>query len=140
MADPNRAERDRAVLELRRAGHTYAAIAARMGLASKSAAHAAFHRALAGAPTDEEDEVRAGELDRLDRLSTAVWAAAVRGDVRAVDRCLRIIEQRCRLLGLDAAPVPASAPVPPPPAPPASALDDLLARRGARRDEAPTPT
>jgi hypothetical protein len=42
------------------------------------------------------------ELMRLERLHAAVWPQAIRGDVNAVDRVLRIMERRARLLGLDA--------------------------------------
>jgi len=42
------------------------------------------------------------ELQRLDHLLGALWPAAMTGDCRAVDSCLRVCERRSRLLGLDA--------------------------------------
>ena len=42
------------------------------------------------------------ELERLDALNLAVWAKAISGDLPAIDRALRIMERRARLLGLDA--------------------------------------
>ena len=41
------------------------------------------------------------ELDRLDQLQQAVWTDAIGGDTRAVDTCLRIIDKRAKLLGLE---------------------------------------
>lgn len=50
-------------------------------------------------------EARAMELDRLDKMFKTVWDRALSntpdGDF-AIDRCLRISQQRAKLLGLDA--------------------------------------
>jgi hypothetical protein len=35
-------------------------------------------------------------------LLKAMWSKAMKGDVARVDRCLRIMERRAKLLGLDA--------------------------------------
>lgn len=51
---------------------------------------------------DGVDELRALEADRLDRLFFVAYKKAVRDqDLGAVDRTLRIMERRARLLGLD---------------------------------------
>lgn len=42
------------------------------------------------------------ELSRLDRLQMGHWENAIRGGVQATDACLKIIDRRIRLLGLDA--------------------------------------
>ena len=47
-------------------------------------------------------ELRALELERLDRLHEALWPRAIGGDDAALDRLLRVIDRRVRLLGLDA--------------------------------------
>ena len=47
------------------------------------------------------DEYREVELTRLDALQSACWDAALAGDLRAISAALRVIEQRCRLLGLE---------------------------------------
>lgn len=48
------------------------------------------------------DELRALEADRLDRLFFVAYKKAVRDqDLAAIDRTLRIMERRARLLGLD---------------------------------------
>lgn len=48
------------------------------------------------------EDVKELEVQRLDRLLLAVWKKAAEGDLGAVDRALRIMERRARLLGLDA--------------------------------------
>ncbi|MEU2590812.1 hypothetical protein ABZ649_04500 [Streptomyces albidoflavus] len=48
------------------------------------------------------DELRAVEAQRLDRLFFVAYRKAVRdGDLPAIDRALRVMERRARLLGLD---------------------------------------
>ena len=51
-----------------------------------------------GASTDPA-VVRALELDRLDRIHQGVWLKAVKGDLSAVDRIVRLAELRVRLAG-----------------------------------------
>ncbi|MFJ2518664.1 hypothetical protein ACIOWF_06800 [Cellulosimicrobium cellulans] len=91
-------EKRQKVLELRRAGMTFDEIARRVGYANRGGARKAYEAALADAgvsPTTEQ--TRALELDRLDRLQTALWARAVRGDLAVIDRVLKISEHRMRL-------------------------------------------
>lgn len=94
-------ERERKVLELRRAGVTFDAIAAQLGYKGRGAAYKAFRRALARTLQQPASELRELEADRLDRLQTAIWGRAMRGDLEAVDRVLRIMERRAMLLGLN---------------------------------------
>ena len=44
------------------------------------------------------------EYARLERLHAAVWDQAIAGDPAAVDRVLKIMERRAKLLGLDRQP------------------------------------
>lgn len=99
------AERRTKAITLRLAGMDYDTIAARLGYAGKAAACKDITRALAQNLADlgrTADELREVELARLDRLQAAAWAPAVGGELRAIDTVLRIIDRRCRLLGLDA--------------------------------------
>lgn len=43
----------------------------------------------------------APELARLDALQVYLWDGAMAGDVKPVGMVLRIIERRCRMLGLN---------------------------------------
>lgn len=79
-------------LDLRRAGVPVKTIAEQVGT-TEAAVRAALKRRLAPSQLDD-----ALEADRLDRLLVAVWPAAARGDLQAVDRALKIAEQRRALL------------------------------------------
>lgn len=91
-------------LDLRRAGLSYREIAARMGI-GKSHAHALVRAGIDGARAQvagSSDELLALELSRLDGMLAKLWPKAAECDLQAVDRVLKIIERRARLLGLDA--------------------------------------
>lgn len=98
----DRADRQRAALDLRREGKSYDEIGAALGIAPQSA-HRLVSRALEALTTAPALELQRLEVERLDALQAAVWPAAVAGDLPAVDRALRIAERRARLLSLDRA-------------------------------------
>lgn len=100
--DPEIIDKERKVLELRRAGYTLDDIARTVGYASPSGAFYALRRALKRTLQQPADELREMEADRLDRLQAAAWAKALQGDVRAIDTVLRIMDRRAKLMGLDA--------------------------------------
>jgi hypothetical protein len=83
------------ILELRRAGVSPRRIAQELRLPEEEIQEA-ISEALSSVKVEE---VRALELDRLDRLQQAIWAAAVGGEWRAVDRAIRLTEIRLRLAG-----------------------------------------
>lgn len=97
----DRAERKRNALELRLAGASYRDIAQALGI-SPATAMQDCKEALADIPMQQADEMRTVELSRLDRLQRAVWPKAVKGDLQAVDRAIKIIDRRAKLFGLDA--------------------------------------
>lgn len=94
-------ERERKALGLRQAGVTYPVIAEQLGYANKGGAYKAVRRAIRRTHQEGATELIALETSRLERLQRAVWAAAMKGDLFAVDRVLRIMERRAKLLGLD---------------------------------------
>lgn len=97
MADT---ERDAKALELRRAGIPIPKIREELRFRSDQATEDAIKRALLGSPIHANpNDVRLLELDRLDRLHQAVWLKAVRGDVAALDRVMKISELRMRWAG-----------------------------------------
>lgn len=95
------ARRQLEALELRRSGATYQAIADAVGYANASAAHKAVASAMRNAFLQPAKELRELEADRLDLLQTAIWPAAIKGDLKAVDRAIRIVEARAKLMGLN---------------------------------------
>lgn len=91
-------------LALRRASHSYAQIAQKLGL-SKSRAHKLVQIGLEDARAQNAaaaDDLRAVELSRLDGILAKVYPKATAGDLQAVDRVLKIGERRAKLLGLEA--------------------------------------
>ena len=95
------AERAAAAMTLRRSGATYPEIARQLGYADPSGAYRAVQRGLTETLQEPADELRAVELDRLDRMQMAHWSRALAGDVKATQMVLRIMERRARLAGLD---------------------------------------
>jgi len=98
------AEREKAAFALRIAGATYTQIGAQLGI-SRSGAYRAVARVLERTRNDADtgaNELRRLETERLDALQVALWGLASKGDTGAIDRILKIMERRARLLGLDA--------------------------------------
>lgn len=116
-------------LDLRVAGASYRQIAATLKM-SLSTAHRLCQRALQEAKSDEVAEARTAELMRLDRLLMAVWPRASGGDMDAVDRALRVMDRRAKLLGLDQGAAESKQPAAKPQL--VSALDELRAQRERR--------
>jgi len=103
------AETRRKVLELRRLGYTYARIAAEVGISETHACRIVNReiRRLNERAREEADVIVRLELERLDALQAALWDQAMSGHLGAVDRVLRIMERRAKLLGLDQVQQPA---------------------------------
>ena len=98
------AERRREAVRLRREGETLDRIADELGC-SRPAVIKHIRTALADLAESTQAETvewRAIELERLDALQRAIWDKAMDGDVAAIDRMLRIMERRSKLLALDA--------------------------------------
>ena len=87
-------------VELRLRGLEYADIAAELGFASKSGAWMAVQRCLKARAAKAVDGLRERELADLDVLQERSWPRAMRGDTKAVGACVRIIDSRCKLMGL----------------------------------------
>lgn len=78
------------ILNLRRAGVTFDVIADRLNL-TPPMARTLFDKALAEADPEFQ---RTLEIDRLDRLHAAVWPRALKGELDAVDRVVKLSERR----------------------------------------------
>jgi DNA-binding CsgD family transcriptional regulator len=110
------AERRYQALELRRSGATLRQIAKTLGV-HHTTAKKYLDDAMAELKASQNhaaEELRAVELDRLERLHLALWMKAIGSkktetnlqaaepNLQAVDRILRIAERRAKLLGIDA--------------------------------------
>ena len=87
-------------LELRAEGLGYQAIAEAVGYANRGTAHKVIAEALEARESQDVDFLRQIEVGRLDAIHAALWPAAIAGDVGAVMSLLRIIDMRCKVLGL----------------------------------------
>lgn len=101
------AQRRTQAIQLRLAGAEWQQIADTLGYADRAAANKDVTRALETAAREQRasaDVLRETELQRLDRMQRGLWAAAISGDVRAVEAVLRVMDRRMKLLGLDVPP------------------------------------
>ena len=94
------AQKRRRALELRMAGNIYEDIAQAVGYKSRSAAKNAIKSALRAIDREPAADVKALELERLDKILTALWGLVGKGDVQAIDRVIRVMHQRAQYLGL----------------------------------------
>jgi hypothetical protein len=97
-------EKGVAALALRRAGLGFREIGEQLGVPT-STAYDAVMGALRDAiehRREAAEEVRQLEIERLDALLAAIWPKAGDGRLPQLDRVIRIMERRARLLGLDA--------------------------------------
>lgn len=95
------AEKRTRALALRKGGATLDQIVAAGLYGDKGSASRAVKQALDELPNEEAAEMRALENQRLDALQAALWPAAMKGKWLAVDRVLRVMEQRAKLNGLN---------------------------------------
>lgn len=95
-------ERQRAALELRKAGKSYEAIARELGYGGPSSAHNAVKAALRKTLQEPADDLRALEVARMDAMLDGLWPKVLAGNPRAVEVAIKVLERRARLLGLDA--------------------------------------
>ena len=93
-------------LELRKRGLNYTQIGKELGCARSTACRYVLSELenLADKCREEAVHVRDLELQRLDELYLIAYRAISDGnDLAGIDRCLRIMERRAKLLGIDAA-------------------------------------
>jgi hypothetical protein len=88
--------------ELRLAGLTFAKIAQRLGYANEAGPQKAIDTWLKNLATPLIDEYRKLEGERLDVAQASVWEGVEKGDLKCIDRFVRISERRAKLFGLDA--------------------------------------
>jgi predicted transcriptional regulator len=90
-------------IELRKSGLTLKAISYELGV-STTMVHKYINtelRDLAEETKSTVIEMRQLELERLDIMMMGLWEQSESGDVAAIDRVLKIMERRAKLLGLD---------------------------------------
>lgn len=100
-------------MNLRRSGATYSEIGAQVGISRQAAFKHVKTEMLSLAEVASEDAsaIRALEIDRLDRLQLGIWSSASTGHLGAIDRILKIMERRAKLLGIDSPTLVAEIPI-----------------------------
>lgn len=94
------AERDKKALQLRLMRHSYDTIARQLGFSHRSAARKAVEREIAKVPREAAKELRDQELETLDMAQRALMPSIIAGHLGAVDRLVKIMEQRAKLTGI----------------------------------------
>lgn len=89
-------------MRLRMEGHTFTKIAELAGYKSSQSAHDAVKRALHAVIREPAEALIKLELERLDVLWQSQYMNAQQGDVQAMNACMKLMERRAKLLGLDA--------------------------------------
>jgi hypothetical protein len=93
-------------IQLRKAGLTFRAIKDALGYRSEQSAYDAVKRGLEKVVETPAKELRDLDVERLDGLLRAIYQRAigkpgVEAELPAIDRVLKILESRARLLGLN---------------------------------------
>jgi len=97
------AQRKNQVFEYHKQGLTQSTIADILGISTGTVGRylKAELEVLAEQNVTLMESARDVELSRLDDLQASLWKDALGGKLATVDRVIRIIERRCKLLGLD---------------------------------------
>lgn len=88
-------------LSLRLSGLSYDDIAKHLSISSFKASQL-VNETLERAENQSVDQMRELENSRLDRAQAAIWSSVLKGDLKAIDRFLRISQQRSKINGLEA--------------------------------------
>jgi hypothetical protein len=97
-------EKRQKAIDLRRLGCTYREIADQIG-ASPGYSFKLVTQALKRIRQETNEiaeDARTLELERLDNLWRYAYQAVINGDVAAIDKAVKVMDRRARLLGLDA--------------------------------------
>ena len=104
------ARRRKQAIELRLAGLQWADIAEQLGYTGKASAQKDVKRAIAGVTADAAQDYVNEEVARLDRMLAGLWPQARAGHLGAIDRVVKIMQERRVYLPLTAsADIPLSA-------------------------------
>jgi hypothetical protein len=80
---------------------TYEQIATELGYANRGTVYHVVSQALKTQTVEAVAQLRDMEVARLDMLQLGVWQKAMEGDVPSAAVAIRVIKERCRVLGLE---------------------------------------
>lgn len=81
---------------------SFPSIAKQLGYADSGHAYRSIDALLTRTEQEVADSYRKLEVERMDALFRPMYTQGIQGNRNAVDRCLKIMERRAALLGLDA--------------------------------------
>jgi hypothetical protein len=88
-------------LDMRVAGFQYPDIAEELGYRNKGSAYKAVMAGLKAMMQEPANELRRMEIARLDEAIRVLYPPVLRGSLSHVDRLLKVMERKARMLGLD---------------------------------------
>ena len=91
-------------VNLRAEGYSFPEIAKQLGYNSRQAAYDAVVRALTAILREPVEHLITLDLERLDKLWQINYLNAQSGDIQALSGCMKIMDRRAKLLGMDAVP------------------------------------
>jgi hypothetical protein len=94
--------RQKQALQLAQSGVDYQTIADKLGFNSRQAAWKSVKSALNRTLVESAEELRTMQISRLDKMLSAIWVDVIKGNLKAIDRAIKLEERRAKLLGLDA--------------------------------------
>jgi hypothetical protein len=89
-------------LTMRMEGKTFEVIRLELGYATRQGAYMAVRTSLDAITREPAQELIKLDLERLDALWIPQYTQAQSGDVLAMNACMKLMERRAKLLGLDA--------------------------------------
>ena len=89
-------------LTMRMEGKTFEVIRVALGYATRQGAYMAVRTSLDAVTREPAQELIKLDLERLDALWIPQYLLAQSGDVLAMNACIKLMERRAKLLGLDA--------------------------------------
>lgn len=93
-------EKKRRAVELRKFGLTFIQIGAELGVTAQTAHHY-VKTALEELPSENADQLRMIQMERLNAMLVALWPKAQAGDERSIDTGLRVMDKMDRLMGTE---------------------------------------
>lgn len=93
-------ERQRKVLELRKAGATFQQCAEQVGYSNAQSAHRAYKAAMDEVIVEAHGDHKSLQIERLNHMLVRLWPKVNGGDERAMETSLRIMDRLDALLGV----------------------------------------
>ena len=95
------AKRNAQIITLRYLGKSFEQIAREMGFNDRGNAYRAYKKAMENNVIEAPEEIRAIEIQRLDRMTETLMEQLENGNFKIIPYLLHVMDRRAKLLGLD---------------------------------------